>query len=136
MKPIERIVETAIYADDLAAAERFYREILGLALLAKESGRHVFFEAGESQVLLVFRAGTTEKGDHLPAHGARGAGHVAFGIAAEELDPWRDRLTKHNVEIEREENWPRGGRSLYFRDPAGNLVELVTPGVWGLPSGW
>jgi hypothetical protein len=32
--------------------------------------------------------------------------------------------------------WPSGGRSIYFRDPAGNLVDLVTPGVWGLPSDW
>ena len=28
------------------------------------------------------------------------------------------------------------GTSLYVRDPAGNSVELITPGLWGLPSGW
>jgi catechol 2,3-dioxygenase-like lactoylglutathione lyase family enzyme len=136
MKPIERIVETAIYADDLDGAERFYREILGLAVLGKEAGRHVFFQVGENQVLLVFRPDAAEKGDRLPAHGARGPGHVAFGIAAEELEPWRARLTRYSAKIEHEENWQRGGTSLYFRDPSGNLVELATPGVWGLPSGW
>jgi catechol 2,3-dioxygenase-like lactoylglutathione lyase family enzyme len=136
MKPIDHIVETAIYADDLPEAERFYREILGLNLLGKEAGRHVFFQAGAKQVLLVFRPEATLKGDRLPSHGTRGAGHVAFGIAAEDLDSWRDRLLSHNVEIEHEELWQHGGRSLYFRDPSGNSVELLTPGVWGLPSGW
>jgi hypothetical protein len=38
--------------------------------------------------------------------------------------------------IEKEFGWPRGGRSIYFRDPAGNSVELVTPGLWGSPGGW
>ena len=48
----------------------------------------------------------------------------------------RSGCVEHRVEIEHEEAWPRGGHSLYFRDPAGNSVELITPGVWGLPSGW
>jgi catechol 2,3-dioxygenase-like lactoylglutathione lyase family enzyme len=136
MKPIDHVVEAAIYADDLQEAERFYRDILGLNFLGKETGRHVFFQAGEKQVLLVFRPEATLKGDRLPPHGTRGPGHVAFGIAAEDLDSWRDRLLGHSVEIEHEETWQHGGRSLYFRDPSGNSVELLTPGVWGLPSGW
>jgi len=72
----------------------------------------------------------------LPPHGASGPGHFALGIDAEAFDPWRKLLQGHGVTIEKEVEWPRGGRSLYFRDPAGNSVELVTPGVWGLPSGW
>jgi catechol 2,3-dioxygenase-like lactoylglutathione lyase family enzyme len=136
MKPVEYIVETAIYAANLDAALTFYREVLGLALVGKEAGRHVFFQVGKTQVLLVFCPDAALKGDRLPPHGARGPGHFAFGIAAEDFDHWRDRLGQNKVEIEHEEIWPRGGRSLYFRDPAGNLVELLTPGVWGLPSGW
>ncbi len=42
----------------------------------------------------------------------------------------------HGVEIEKEVEWPKGGTSLYFRDPAGSSVELVTRGLWGLPSRW
>jgi len=136
MKPIQCLVETAVYADDLDRAERFYRETLGLTFLEREAGRHVFFQVGSQDVLLVFRADTTLKPDHLPAHGSRGPGHFALGIAAEDLDSWRERLLHHNVPVEHEEVWPRGGRSLYFRDPAGNSVELITPGLWGLPGGW
>jgi hypothetical protein len=38
------------------------------------------------------------------------------------------------VAIEHEATWPRGGRSFYFRDPAGNSLELATPRIWGLPE--
>ncbi len=132
---IEAIVETAIYVDDLEAAEAFYRDVLGLEVLGREAGRHVFFRVGNS-VLLAFNPQATLKGDMLPPHGARGPGHVALGVRAEALDGWRRRLGDHGVAIEKEVNWPRGARSLYFRDPAGNSVELVTPGLWGLSSGW
>ena len=136
MRPIECVVETGIYADDLDRAERFYRDVLGLTLLGKEAGRHVFFQVGDRSMLLVFRPEATLRGDHLPAHGASGPGHFAMGIAAEDLDAWRDQLRSHRVAIEHEEAWERGGHSLYFRDPAGNSVELITPGLWGLPAGW
>jgi catechol 2,3-dioxygenase-like lactoylglutathione lyase family enzyme len=133
---IQAVVETALYVDDLDGAEDFYRTILGLRVMGKEPGRHVFFQAGEAGVLLAFRAEATLKGDPLPPHGATGPGHVALGIEAASFDAWRALLQGHGVSIEKEVEWPRGGRSLYFRDPAGNSVELVTPGVWGLPSGW
>jgi catechol 2,3-dioxygenase-like lactoylglutathione lyase family enzyme len=132
---IVTVVETAIYADDLDRAETFYRDVLGLEVIGKEAGRHVFFRAGD-RVLLVFRPEATLKGDILLAHGATGPGHFALGIRRESLDAWRGRLAEHGVAIEQEVDWPRGGHSLYFRDPAGNAAELVTPGIWGLPDGW
>jgi catechol 2,3-dioxygenase-like lactoylglutathione lyase family enzyme len=133
---IKAVVETAIYVDDLQAAETFYRTVLGLPVIGKEPGRHVFFQAGEASVLLAFLAEVTLKGDQLPPHGASGPGHFALGIEAADFDNWRKLLQSHGVIIEKEVEWPRGGKSIYFRDPAGNSVELVTPGVWGLPSGW
>lgn len=135
-QPIEALVETGIYVDDLARAEAFYRDVLGLAVHARDPGRAVFFRVGGGHMLLVFLAEATRKGGHLPAHGAAGPGHFAFGVPAGSLDGWRRRLAEHGVAVEQEVGWPPGGRSLYFRDPAGNLVELLTPGVWGLPAGW
>ena len=133
---IKAVVETAIYVADLLAAENFYRTVLGLPMIGKEPGRHVFFQVGEAGVLLAFRAETTLKGGLLPPHGATRPGHFALGIEVEAFDAWRKLLPRHGVTIEKEVEWPKGGKSLYFRDPAGNSVELVTPGVWGLPSGW
>jgi catechol 2,3-dioxygenase-like lactoylglutathione lyase family enzyme len=136
MGTIEAIIETGIYADDLDRAEAFYRDVLGLTVIGKEPGRHVFFRVGERSVLLAFNATSTLRGEILPAHGAKGPGHFALGIAAADLDAWRQRLADHSIAIEKEVQWPRGSKSLYFRDPAGNLAELITPGLWGLPSGW
>jgi catechol 2,3-dioxygenase-like lactoylglutathione lyase family enzyme len=133
---IETIVETAIYAGDLEAMEAFYYGVLRLAVIARDADRHVFFRVGSGSVLLVFNPDTTLRGDVLPAHGARGPGHFALGIKAASLDTWRRHLNANGVAIEKEVTWPPGGKSLYFRDPAGNLVELLTPGVWGTPAGW
>lgn len=133
---IQAVIETAIYVDDLQSAETFYRTVLGLNVLAREPGRHVFFQVGEASVLLAFLPDVTLKGDRLTPHGAKGPGHFALGIDAESYDDWRNRLQGHGVAIEMEVTWPPGGKSIYFRDPAGNSVELVTPGIWGMPSGW
>jgi len=132
---IRHLVEAALYVDDLDRAEAFYRDVLGLELIGKEPGRHVFFRAGDG-VLLVFNPEATRHSAGFPAHGATGPGHAALGVPADSLEFWRRRLQECGVEIEKEATWPKEGRSLYFRDPAGNSVELVTPGCWGLPSGW
>lgn len=131
------VLETCLYADDLVEAERFYGDVLGLKLIGREAGRHVFFRCGQG-VLLIFdprRTSTQETsvgGAKIPLHGAYGAGHVAFAVPEEEFDAWRERLARCGIEVESEVNWPRGGRSLYVRDPAGNSVELATPHIWGV----
>src|SRR5262249_49568074 len=90
---------------------------------------------GEASVLLAFLAEATLKGDPLPSHGATGPGHFALGIDAESFDAWRKLLQGHGVTIGNEVEWPRGGKPIYFRDPAGNSVELVTPACGGCRAG-
>ena len=101
MSEIVAVVETAVYVDDLEAAEAFYRGVLGLEVIGREAGRHVFFRVGDG-VLLAFDPEATLKGEMLPPHGARGPGHFALGVRAEGLDEWRRRLEGHGVEIEKE----------------------------------
>lgn len=126
-----RILETCLYVDDLDAATRFYGDVLGLEKFAGVAGRHVFFRCQESVFLLFNPAQTEKTSGNVPPHGARGAGHVAFAMAPDEVDRWREHLKTHQIAIESEVAWPRGGISLYFRDPAGNSVELATPQTWG-----
>jgi catechol 2,3-dioxygenase-like lactoylglutathione lyase family enzyme len=133
---LQSVVETSLYGDDLPALEAFYSTVLGLTLCDKDPDRHLFFQVGPANMLLLFKPETTLHHGVFPPHGARGPGHAAFGIPAGQLPAWRTRLQSHHVAIEKEFSWPKGGHSLYFRDPAGNSVELITPGVWGLPSGW
>ena len=111
---IQAIIETAIYVDDLDATERFYGDVFGLRVIAKEPGRHVhvFFQVGTSSVLLAFIAETTLKAGEKTPHGAKGPGHFAMGIEAESLDAWRQMLQKNGIAIEDEVTWPRAaGRS-------------------------
>jgi len=133
---IKAVVEAALYAEDLEQIERFYTNVLGLPMIGREPGRYVFFRAGKGSVLLAFNPMATLAGGILPAHGAKGPGHFALGIQAKSLDAWRGWLKEKGVAVEKEMSWPGGGSSLYFRDPAGNSVELVTPGLWGTPAGW
>jgi catechol 2,3-dioxygenase-like lactoylglutathione lyase family enzyme len=128
------ILESALYAADLDAAEAFYVGVMGLAVLARAPGRHVFFRVGAG-VLLIFNPAATEApnpGAHLPVppHGARGPGHLCFAATRAEIGQWRDRLVQAGVAIESEFDWPNGAHSLYFRDPAGNSLELAEPRLW------
>jgi catechol 2,3-dioxygenase-like lactoylglutathione lyase family enzyme len=133
----ERVLETCIYAEDLNAAEKFYTEVIGLPVITRMNNRHVFFRCGDRAVFLVFNPLQTIQPDPnlgVGPHGARGPGHVAFAARESEVPTWRERLAACGVEIEREIQWPAGGRSIYFRDPAGNSVEIATPAVWGIPE--
>lgn len=129
---IDGVLEACLYAEDLDAAEKFYTEVLGLELYSEANGRDLFFRVGKGMFLLFNPARTENPDSGVPAHGARGAGHVAFSVSAEDLNRWRERLKAHGVPIELELTWPTQGRSIYFRDPAGNSVELATPQVWNL----
>jgi catechol 2,3-dioxygenase-like lactoylglutathione lyase family enzyme len=130
----ERILETCLYVHDLEAAEEFYRRVLGLEPLSRVAGRHVFFRCGDGVLLLFNPAETRRPTGDVPIHGADGPGHVAFAIRRGEVAAWREQLRQQGVTIEQELTWPSGGQSLYFRDPAGNSVELATPATWRLPE--
>ncbi len=130
------ILETALYVDDLGKAEAFYRDILGLEVHGRAPARHVFFRC-DGQMLLIFVAMETAKPAAttalpVPVHGALGAGHVCFRASAAEIDRWRGYLEAHGVAIEADFVWPSGGRSIYFRDPAGNSLEFAEPKIWNL----
>lgn len=128
--PLGGLHEAALYVDDLKVAERFWRR-LGLQLIGREEGRHVFFRAGRD-MLLLFDAKATADAAGVPSHGADGPGHVALDVpGAEALAAWEEHLTVAGVEVEHEQSWPSGGRSIYFRDPSGNSIELITRGSWG-----
>lgn len=131
---IRRVMETSLYTDALDPAEAFYKSVLGFNLFAKEAGRHLFFKIGD-QMLLIFNPATTITESDGAPHGARGPGHVAFAVPLSELDGWKKQLKGKGVEIEQDVLWPSGGRSLYFRDPAGNCLEFASPLVWGMAEG-
>jgi catechol 2,3-dioxygenase-like lactoylglutathione lyase family enzyme len=128
------ILETCLYVGDMARSRAFYARVFRLEPMIADE-RISTFNAGPSQVLILFKRGATLEpvpigGGFIPPHNATGPQHVAFAIAAADYHAWKDRLTAEGVAVESEVSWPQGGRSLYFRDPDGNLGELATPGLW------
>lgn len=132
MMKVAHILETCLYVDHLDKAERFYVDVLGVELVSRQEGRDVFLRCGQRMLLLFNPLASRESNGRFPPHGAFGAGHLAFGVREADLPGWSQRLTEHSVAIEQVIDWPGGGRSLYFRDPAGNLLEFATPRIWGI----
>lgn len=137
--PLGRILETALYVDDLDRAARFYEDVMGLRSLIADQRFHAY-ACGDTNVLLLFKRGATLETVHMPGgtippHDGHGPLHIAFAVTAEALPQWEKALGKKGVAIEGRTDWPKGGRSIYFRDLDGHLLELATPGLWAIPGG-
>ncbi|MFG1463152.1 VOC family protein [Xanthobacter sp. DSM 24535] len=131
--PLGPVLETGLYVEDLERAAAFYEGVLGLAPMLGDPRFRAYPLGGT--VLLLFKRGAADQtltlpGGTIPPHDASGRAHVALAIPAEALEPWRTHLARHAIPIEGEMAWPKGGVSLYFRDPDGTLLELATPGLW------
>lgn len=134
MAALKGMLETCLYVDDLGRARAFYERLFGLPTLFADP-RMCAYDVGGRGVLLLFRRGSTLEtvempGGTIPPHDGHGPAHIAFSIGKDELTAWEARLEEHGIAIEGRATWPRGGISVYFRDPDGHLLELATPGLW------
>jgi catechol 2,3-dioxygenase-like lactoylglutathione lyase family enzyme len=134
MPKLNRVLETALYVTDLERAAAFYRDVLGLPCI-HEDHRMRAFDVGGNGILLLFPEGGSLQpietpGGSIPPHDGYGPMHVAFSISPDELEDWQQHLTETGVPVEGRTLWPRGGVSVYFRDPDGHLLEIATPGMW------
>lgn len=134
MPALTGVLETSIYVDDLDRSSRFYEDVFSLGRMFGDD-RMRAYDVGKGSVLLIFKRGASSRPTELPfgtmgTHDGQGPLHFAFSISAEELAAWEAHLSLHKIEIENRIHWPRGGTSLYFRDPDNHLLELATPGIW------
>jgi catechol 2,3-dioxygenase-like lactoylglutathione lyase family enzyme len=129
---VNGILETSLYVEHPARSVEFYRRVFGFEPIdADQEGitdqtRLCAMRAGDRSVLLLFKKGATADTN------ANGAIHVAFGISRSELPAWEAWLAQQGIPIESRKTWKYGGEALYFRDPDGHLLEVVTPGVWSI----
>ncbi|HET7871683.1 MAG TPA: VOC family protein [Terriglobales bacterium] len=128
---VNGVLETSLYVESAARSAEFYRRVFGFQPLEPElpldgNTRLYPMRAGDRSVLLLFKKGSTPDTD------AAGAIHVAFGIARSDLRNWEAWLEQQGIAIEERKTWKYGGEALYFRDPDGHLLEVVTPGVWSI----
>jgi catechol 2,3-dioxygenase-like lactoylglutathione lyase family enzyme len=134
MPALDGVLETVLYVDDFERARAFYEGPLGLTAVYADQRMCAYDVGGRSMLLLFRRVESLQTirlaGGVIPPHDGQGPHHIAFSIAANELPQWEARLKESGIEIEGRTNWPRGGISVYFRDPDGHLLELATPGLW------
>lgn len=126
--PLSGILETALYVEDVERSARFYQDLFGFEPVYAGTRLTALAVPGR-QVLLLFRMGASSGLDRI-GHDGSGEQHLAFAIPGEALAAWEARLRANGIEIVEKTEWPRGGTSLYFRDPDRHLVELATPGLW------
>jgi catechol 2,3-dioxygenase-like lactoylglutathione lyase family enzyme len=126
------VLETCLYHDasETNAMERFYGELLELPAVSRWPGG-IAFRAGPGVLLLFEREGLAQRESPIAAHGTIGPGHVCLVVdGADSYDAWRSRLRDCDIEITHEHDWDGGLRSLYFNDPAGNLLEIADGDLW------
>ena len=131
---ISGVLETSLYVADLARSQAFYERVFGFEIFLHDR-RMSAMGVRPGQVLLLFQRGgsvhpSPAPGGTVPAHDGEGHLHLCFAIPGAELDAWEKHLERHGIPIESRVQWPRGGTSLYFRDPDGHSLEVATPGLW------
>ncbi len=132
--PLQGMLEFGLYVADVRRAADFYQRVFGFrALISNE--RIAALDVERNQILLLFKRGASSEpvdmpGGVLPGHDGQGTTHFAFAIEESDMEPWEHWLSEQEVEVESKVQWERGGRSLYFRDLDGHLLEVASPGVW------
>ncbi len=131
---VMQVIETGLYSSDVIQAADFYRKVFGFETLVS-SPRLVALDVAGRDVLLIFQCGGSTEGLEtaggvIPPHDGSGPSHFAFAIEKRDVERWARHLEVLGITIESRVAWERGGISLYFRDPDGHSVELVTPGTW------
>jgi catechol 2,3-dioxygenase-like lactoylglutathione lyase family enzyme len=128
---VNGILETSLYVESAARSTEFYQRVFGFEAIDLDPGeklddatRLCALRAGDRDVLLLFKKGATAGTDFT------GSIHIAFGIARSDLASWEKWLAEQRIRIEFRKTWKYGAEALYFRDPDGHLLEVVTPGVW------
>ena len=126
----EGILESSLYVTDVTRSAQFYEKVLGFRLISDFRERGCALEAGDRQVLLLFKKGCSRA--MLSPHDGDGELHLAFAIRAEDLAGWESWLVENGIAVEEKRAWDLGGQSIYFRDPDRHLIEIATPGVWSI----
>jgi len=131
---IVRILETALYVADLQISRAFYQGLMGFDCFMHDERMCALGVPGGGVLLLFRRHGSAQPSRTpfgvIPQHDGLGVQHLAFAIRGEDLESWEAHLLAQDIAVESRITWPRGGTSLYFRDPDGHSLEVATPGLW------
>jgi catechol 2,3-dioxygenase-like lactoylglutathione lyase family enzyme len=121
-RAIRAIDYTVIFVRDMAAMRHFYEDILGFPLLRELSPGWIEYRVGTNTLTLA-RPSRTAKDAPTPEGSA--SLQLAFKISAPEVDQCADELVRQGVTLlSPPTDQVFGHRTLFFRDPDGNLLEV------------
>jgi catechol 2,3-dioxygenase-like lactoylglutathione lyase family enzyme len=119
---IRAIDYTVIFVRDMAAMRRFYEDILGFSLARELSPRWLEYRVGENTLALAKPSLTA--GDVPTPYGSASL-QLAFKVSASEVDQCADELVRQGIDLlSPPTDQVFGHRTLFFRDPDGNLLEM------------
>src|SRR5688572_16744972 len=109
----------ALKVRSLEACERFYVDLLGMAVEWRPDADNVYLTGGQDNLAL-HRAAE-------PKSGQQCLDHIGFVLATmEAVDQWYNFLRSRGAEIAAAPKTHRdGARSFYIRDPDGNTVQMI-----------
>ncbi|HEU5296467.1 MAG TPA: VOC family protein, partial [Burkholderiaceae bacterium] len=120
---VRSIDYTVVFARDLPAMRRFYGEMLGFALQRELSGSWIEYRVG-SNILALTVSGNGRFDDPPPPAGALSL-QLAFRVAPAEVFACAAALEAAGIALlEPPTDQPWGHRTLFFRDPDGNVLEI------------
>ena len=119
---IRAIDYTVIFVRDMAAMRRFYEDVLGFSLLRELSPGWIEYRVGDNTLALARPSLTAADG---PTPNGSAALQLAFKVSAPEVDQCADELVRQGVNLlSPPTDRIFGHRTLFFRDPDGNLLEV------------
>jgi catechol 2,3-dioxygenase-like lactoylglutathione lyase family enzyme len=119
---IRAIDYTVVFARDMVAMRRFYEGVLGFALLRELSPNWIEYRVGGNTLALA-KPGRTAADPPTPQGSA--SLQLAFKVSALAVDQCADELVRHGVDLlSPPTDQAFGHRTLFFRDPDGNLLEV------------
>ena len=119
---IRTIDYTVIFVRDMAAMRRFYEGVLRFSVTRELSAGWIEYQIG-GNTLALSRPGRTAKDAPTPKGSA--SLQLAFKVAVDDVDRCAEELARHGVDLlEPPTNQSFGHRTLFFRDPDGNLLEV------------
>ena len=121
LSAIRQIDYSVIYARNLPAMRRFYEDVMEFPLLRELSATWIEYRLGATTLALTTHGGRFD--DVPPPDGALSC-QLAFRVAPAEVAACAKALTEKGIEVDGPTDRDFGHRTLFFRDPDGNVLEI------------
>ena len=119
---VRAIDYTVVYVRDMAAMRRFYQDVLCFPLVRELSPGWIEYQVG-SNTLALARPSLTATDQPTPLGSA--SLQLAFKVTPPDVDACAAELLRHGITlVSPPTNQSFGHRTLFFRDPDGNLLEV------------